>query len=261
MLALFIYLAATVSASPFLQSSDKLLSAPPCPPLLALFSARHHLVSMHQKVLLTSLPGCPPCPASKTLPVCHGNSQPSCHAQQSEQRKGQKDKRWLQRQLEKPQGRDAAPELNSHCPSCNWAEHGVIHKAFHVELSQLACKVNAFCLRLQSRHCAWTSFLCLMSGANLLVWTQWGLAPLHVGAAHFQVCPVSSLPHCPAYHCSQSPWSPSTPVHAETSPFRWALGSSGGALPSGLCQAILLYPMCLVALCCNASASPLWLSN
>lgn len=34
---------------PFLPRSDKLLPAPPCPPLLAPFSARLHLVSMHQK--------------------------------------------------------------------------------------------------------------------------------------------------------------------------------------------------------------------
>lgn len=41
--------------SPFLQRSDKLLSAPACPPLLALSSARHHLISMLQKAL-TSIP-------------------------------------------------------------------------------------------------------------------------------------------------------------------------------------------------------------
>lgn len=35
--------------SHFLQRSDKLLSAPACPPLLAPLSARRQLVSMHQK--------------------------------------------------------------------------------------------------------------------------------------------------------------------------------------------------------------------
>lgn len=74
MFALFIYVAATVSSSiPFCRgaiSCSRLLLAHPC---WLHFLPGSISLACTKKPPLTSLPGCPCCPASQTLPVCHGN--------------------------------------------------------------------------------------------------------------------------------------------------------------------------------------------
>lgn len=77
---------------PFLWRSDKPLSAPACPPLLAPFSARRHLVSMHQKApayIPARLPSLPclrntagvPWKQPTELP---GSAEPECASEKGE---------------------------------------------------------------------------------------------------------------------------------------------------------------------------------
>jgi len=126
MFAFFIYLATTISARvPFcggVISRSRLLLAHPCWLHLlpgAVLSART------KKPRLTSLPGCPLCPASETRPACHEYNRPSCQAQHSPsvQGRGERDEGWLQRCPRNPQDRDAAPEINPHCPSHSWTQY------------------------------------------------------------------------------------------------------------------------------------------
>lgn len=92
--------------SPFLQRSDKPLSAPTCPPLLVPFSARRHLISMHQKAtayIPARLPSLPCLRNTVGMPWKQPTELPG-----SAQCARERDERWLQRFSGNPQDRDAA---------------------------------------------------------------------------------------------------------------------------------------------------------
>lgn len=92
MFALFIYLAATISARvPFCRGAISRSRLPLAHPCWFHFLPGAISLACTKKPPLTSLPGCPPCPASETLSACHGNSQPSCQAQHSVQGRGTRD--------------------------------------------------------------------------------------------------------------------------------------------------------------------------
>lgn len=84
MFALFIYAAATVSLRvPFCGGVISCSWLPLVHSCWLYFLLRAISLACTKKPPLTSLPGCPPCPASKTPPACHGNSRQSIQAQQS----------------------------------------------------------------------------------------------------------------------------------------------------------------------------------